>query len=169
MKYRKNQYTEGVTLCGAIITGALIYWGITSFIPYDPVNSWWGLFPLIIGLLFLTGGIVALTNRGKLKRVVLYEFASNPDITIEEVAQNTGITNKDLKAIVLDLKASGELRGKFSSATGQIKNVYVQTESQGSAPDVGASEGKTRYCPNCGTSISKESAMYCSYCGTQLT
>ena len=124
MKYEKNQYTEGVTFCGAIIIGALIYWGITSFIPYDPVNSWWGLFPLVCGIIFLTGGIVALSKRGKLKRMVLYEFASNPDTTIEEVAQKTGITRKDVRAIVLDLKASGELRGKFSSTTGQIKHIF---------------------------------------------
>jgi len=169
LKYEKNQYTEGVTLCGAIITGALIYWGITSFIPYDPINSWWGLFPLVIGIIFLTGGIIALANRGKLKRIVLYEFASNPDTTIEEVAQKTGITRKDVRAIVLDLKASGELRGKFSSTTGKIKHVHVQTEAEKSVTEVKSSKEKARYCPNCGTAISKESAIYCAYCGTHLT
>jgi len=86
MKYEKNQYTEGVTLCGAIITGALFYWGISSFIPYDPVNSWWDLFSLVCGIFFLTRGITALTNRDELKRMALNKFASNSGTTIELVA-----------------------------------------------------------------------------------
>jgi hypothetical protein len=100
VKYKQNQYTEGATICGAIFTGMLIYWGVTSFIPYDPVNSWWGLFPLVFGILFLISGIIALANRGKLKRAVLYEFTSNPNTTIHEVSKSTGITIKDLNFLI---------------------------------------------------------------------
>jgi len=168
VKYKQNQYTEGATICGAIFTGMLIYWGVTSFIPYDPLNSWWGLFPLVIGILFLFSGIIALANRGKLKRAVLYEFASNPNTTIHEVSKSTGITIKDVSAIVLDLKASGELRGKFSSKTGEIKHIHIQPRAQKGILEANTSTEKATYCPSCGTAISKESAVYCAYCGTKI-
>ena len=47
------------------------------------------------------------------------------DATIDDISKNTGITLRDVQAIVLDLKASGLLRGKFSSSTGAMTNVDV--------------------------------------------
>ena len=64
---------------------------------------------------------------------------------------------------VLDLKANGLLRGKFSSSTGQMTHTEVKTKTQTEVPEI-----KVSYCPNCGTAKSKESAVYCSYCGSKL-
>jgi predicted transcriptional regulator len=104
-----------------------------------------------------------LLNRSKLRNAVLYEYEEHPEATIEQISQNTGVTIKDVQAIVLDLKADGLLRGKFSSTTGQMIHVDVMKKSEGQV-----SEGKVAYCPNCGTAKVKESAVFCSYCGSKL-
>jgi len=166
MKYKRNQYSEGVSICSFIIAGILIYWGINDiFVPIwlSTWINWWGLVWLGIATAIIVGQIAALANRSKLRNAVLYEYEEHPEATIEEIRQNTGITVRDVQAIVLDLKGNGSLRGKFSSTTGQMTNVDIIKKPQGEV-----SEGKVVYCPNCGTAKVKESAVFCSYCGTKL-
>ena len=166
MKYKRNQYSEGVSVCSFIIAGILIYWGTNEiFVPlWTSANiNWWGLVWYGIAAAILIGQLAAIANRSKLRNTVLYEYEEHPEATIQEISQNTGITIKDVQAIVLDLKGDGLLRGKFSSTTGQMTHADVIKKPQGEV-----SEGKVVYCPNCGTAKVKESAMFCSYCGTKL-
>jgi hypothetical protein len=149
MKYEKDQYTEGFSICGLIIAGAFFFWGITTLI----AGGWWGLIFIGIGIAISLGLIRAIVNRKKLRNAVKYEFESNPNATIEEISKSTGISKKDVQAIILDLKMSGELRGKFSSKTGQLK---AETET------------KRGFCPSCGAQIEKEGAQFCNYCGADI-
>ena len=160
MKYEKNQYSEGFSVCSLIIAGAFLYWGISSFIPWTNW-SWWGFISTGIGIAILTGQIFAIANRSKLRRVVLAEFNANPQATVDEVSQSTGITRKDINAIILDLKASGQLRAKFNSKTGQMKNMSTPEQEA-------VSEEKSKFCSNCGTPITKDTAQFCAYCGAQV-
>jgi len=166
MKYKRNQYSEGVSICSFIIAGILIYWGINDiFVPiwaFTLIN-WWGLVWFGIAAAIIIGQIAALANKSKLRNAVLYEYEEHPEATIEQIRQNTGISIRDVQAIVLDLKGKGLLRGKFSSTTGQLKHAEIIKKPQGEV-----SEGKVVYCPNCGTAKVKESAIFCSYCGTKL-
>ncbi|TET05706.1 MAG: zinc ribbon domain-containing protein [Promethearchaeota archaeon] len=166
MKYKRNQYSEGVSICSFIIAGILIYWGINDiFVPMwvGTWLNWWGLVWFGIAAAIIIGQIAALANRSKLRNAVLYEYEAHPEATIEQIRQNTGITIRDVQAIVLDLKANGLLRGKFSSTTGQMTHADIIKK-----PQEEVSEGKVVYCPNCGTAKVKESAVFCSYCGTKL-
>lgn len=160
MKYERNQYSEGFSICALIIAGAFFYWGITSFLPWG-IWSWWGFISTGIGLAILIGQIFALTNRSKLRNVVLSEFQVNPEATVEDVSKSTGISRKDIHAIVLDLKASGQLRGKFNTTTGQIKHLSIPKTEE-------ITEEQAKYCSNCGTPITKDAAQFCSYCGAQI-
>jgi hypothetical protein len=161
LKYEKNQYSDGFSICALIIAGAFLYWGITSFIPWN-IWSWWGFISTGIGIAILVSQIYALTNRSKLRNVVLAEFQQNPEATVEEIVNNTRISRKDVYAIILDLKASGQLVGKFSTTTGQIKHLSMPEKEK-------PTETQARYCSNCGTPISKkEAAKYCAYCGAQI-
>ncbi|MFX0134472.1 MAG: hypothetical protein ACFFDN_12605 [Candidatus Hodarchaeota archaeon] len=160
MKYERNQYSEGFSICALIIAGAFLYWGISSFIPWDEW-SWWGFISTGIGIAILVSQIFALTNRSKLRNVVLAEFQENPEGTVDDVSRSTGISRKDINAIILDLKASGQLRGKFNTTTGQIKHLSMQQKEA-------VSEERAKYCSNCGTPITKEAAQYCAYCGAQI-
>jgi len=72
----------------------------------------------------------------------------------------TGISRKDVQAIILDLKASGQFIGKFSTRTGQIKHVSIQK-------DTSSLEKMDKYCHNCGTPLSRELDQYCAYCGAK--
>ena len=159
MKYIRNQFIIagsflwwGITF---IVAGALMWWGITVL-----QWSWSGILVIAIGVLILSSQIVAIANRSKLRRVVLQEFQTTPDASIEDVSMRTGISRNDVRAIILDLKASGQLIGKFSTKTGQIKHVSIQKEPV-------SSEERSKYCHNCGTPISKESTQYCAYCGAK--
>ena len=160
MKYIRNQFIIGCSFLWwgitFIVVGALLWWGITVL-----QWSWTGIFTIAIGVVILSIPIVAIANRSKLRRVVLQEFQTTPDASIEDVSMRTGISRRDVQAIILDLKASGQLIGKFSTKTGQIKQVSIQKEPV-------SSEEERKYCHYCGTPISKESAQYCAYCGAKI-
>jgi len=160
MHYERNEYNEGFSICGLIIAGAFLYWGINNLINW---NFWWwsGFILTAIGISIISSQIYKLTNRSKLRTVVKQEFEQNSNASIEVIASKTGITIKDVRAIVLDLKARGELRGKFSTKTGEAKHVEVTTSNQ---PET---QEKGNYCANCGTPIKNESALYCAYCGAK--
>jgi len=168
MKYEKNQYSEGVSICSLIIAGMFVYWGLNDLVIRPLTESanvgWWGFIWLAIGVSIAVGQVAAWLNRSKLRNAVLYEYESNPTATIEDISQKTGITFRDVQAIVLDLKARGLLRGKFSSTTGEMKHVDVTTAN----PPIETKEDKVSYCPNCGTAKVKGTSVYCSYCGTKL-
>ncbi len=155
MKYEKNMYSEGVSICCLVVAGIFIYGAVSLFISL----SWFGFIPLAIGLAILIGQINRITSREKLRNVVKFEFEQNPNATIEEISEKTNISQKDVQAIILDLKARGELRGKFSSKTGQLK-------SEPSATDTGQGTAIV-YCPNCGTAL-KSGVAYCAYCGSKI-
>ena len=159
MKYMRNQFIIagsflwwGITF---IVAGALLWWGITVL-----QLSWAGIFTIAIGVVILSIPIVARANRSKLRGVVLQEFQTSPDASIKDVGMRTGISRRDVQAIILDLKASGQFIGKFSTKTGQFKHIPIQKEP------VSSEEGR-KYCQYCGTPISKESAQYCAYCGAK--
>jgi len=159
MKYKRNQYSEGASFCGVIIGAGFIWWGISIIYPWYWWN-WWGLIMLGIGLSIIGGEIAALANRSRLRRTVKYEFESNPGASVDSISQSTGITRKDVQAIVLDLKMRGELRGNFSSKTGELKTIPVESPTpQKPAP---------KFCPSCGTTIKKDEAKFCAICGAGL-
>ena len=164
MHYERNEYQEGFSICALIIAGIFLWWGFNILLD-DMANWWWffGFFWILIGLSIMSSQIYKLTNRSKLRNVVKQEFEQNPTISIEMIASNTGITVKDARAIVLDLKARGELRGKFSTKTGEAKHVEV------TAPNQVTSEETGKYCANCGTPVKREgNAVYCAFCGAKL-
>ena len=150
MKYNKNQYSDGSSICAVIIAVGLIYGGITWF------YMWYiSIFLIVGGLSIIISQVRAIANRGNLRRAVKFEYESNPDATIEGISKSLGITQKDVQAITLDLKVRGELRGIFSTTTGTLEVVPA------SAPD----DEKSKFCPHCGTPIREGSALFCAYCG----
>ena len=155
MKNERNQYSEAVNVCSLIIGGALFYLGLNALILrpliWEVQVQWFGFIWLAIGAVSLLVQLAAWVNRDKLRNKVLYEYEVQPTATIEEISKKTGITEKDVTAIVLDLKASGILRGKFSSSTVEMKYVEITTSTPSES-----TEGKVIYCPNCGTAKSKE-------------
>jgi hypothetical protein len=160
MKYIRNQFIIagsfiwwGITLIAA---GALLWWGITVL-----QWSWSGILVIALGVIILSSQIVAIANRSKLRRVVLQEFQTTPNASIEDVSMRSGISIKDVRAIILDLKSSGQFTGRFSTKTGQIKHLSIQK-------DPVSTEERDIYCHNCGTPISKESDLYCAYCGAKV-
>ncbi len=161
MKYEKNQYSERFSICALIIAGAFLYWGINEFIHWGDGSEWWGFILTGIGIAIIISQIFTIANRSKLRNVVLSEFQENPEATIDDISKSTGISAKDIQAIILDLKASGQLRGKFNKITGQITHFSILEKE--SPP-----EQQAKYCSNCGTLTKNEVAKFCSYCGAEM-
>jgi len=166
MKYTRNQYTQGFSICALLIAGMFYYWGIDAFLNgfWQFGVNWMGFLWIGIGSVILASQVAALANRSKLKNVVLQEFEANPNISVEEISANTGISVKDIRAIVLDLKGDGRLRGKFSSKTGEAKEMEVVPKVEDKSVD----QEQGKFCPNCGTPIERETASFCAYCGSKF-
>ncbi len=172
VKYKRNMYTEGVSICCFVVAGAFILFGILGPFPIS-------LIALIIGVAIIIGQIYRLSARSKLRNVVKHEFMINPKTTIKDITNTTGMTEKDVRAIILDLKASGELMGKFSSSTGQLEEAFIadkekrieqkaKVEQQVPANQVKPSKEQiSKYCPGCGTPVTSN-AKFCEFCGTEL-
>ncbi|TFG16238.1 MAG: zinc-ribbon domain-containing protein [Promethearchaeota archaeon] len=167
MKYKKDQYSNSFSICSLIFAGIFIYWGVDAFFDesWKFVFSLWGLFWIGIGVAILSSQIAIIANRSKLKRIVLHEFQSNPNISVEEISANTGISVRDIRAIILDLKAAGKLRGGFSISTGAAESMKTVNVSIADPQNI---EEQATFCPNCGTEIKRENAEYCSYCGAKI-
>ncbi|MHA1457483.1 MAG: hypothetical protein ACTSR5_16165 [Promethearchaeota archaeon] len=153
IKYKRNQYSEGFSICSLIFAGMFFYWSYELLT--KSLLNWLGYLWLGIGIAIVGSQITALVNRSKLRNVVSHEFMVNPNVSVEEISAITGISVKDIRAIILDLKADGRLRGKFSTSTGKAKSMEVIQPKpvQVSEPPV---EGNNLYCPNC------------AYCGSKL-
>ena len=160
MNYKRNQYTEGASICGFIIAGAFIWWGVSGLIPFNGMLDLINLLWIGIGLAIIGGQVAALANRSRLRRTIKYEFESNPNASVDTISQSTGITKKDVQAIILDLKMRGDLRGNFSSKTGELKAIPVESP----VPEKPAAT----FCPHCGTTVKKGEAKYCAVCGAGL-
>ena len=165
MKYEKNSYVEGFSFCSLIIAGAFLYWGFNGV-----KDSLWNLIQIGIGLSILLSQVRAYTNKPKLRNIVLTEFTRNPNISNKEISRNTGISRKDIKAIIIDLKGSGQLRGTFSQTTGKMQLVEIPKQPEKDAKEIEIkSSGDQRFCKECGTEIDKnEESQFCPYCGSKI-
>jgi hypothetical protein len=175
LKYKKNQYTEGFSICALLIAGMFFYWGFNALFE----NGFWrfgvdwiSLLWIGIGSAILISQIAALANRSKLKNVVLHEFEQNPNISVEEISNNTGVSVRDIRAIILDLKGTGKLKGQFSTKTGDAEEMKVSKVKevalvqQKIEPDVQIDQAI--FCPFCGTPIKRSEAAFCAFCGSKL-
>ena len=110
-----------------------------------------------------------IQNKPKLRNVVLSEFTQNPNISIDEISRNTGISFKDIKAIIMDLKGSGQLRGTFSSTTGKMQLAEIKKQPEKPSTVIETTSEDRRFCMECGTEVDKNNdAQFCPYCGSKI-
>jgi hypothetical protein len=157
MKYIRNQFVRTGSIMWwvfMLIIGSAALWGGITVLQW----SWAGIFTIIIGVAILYRLIIATANRDKLRRIVMHEFETSSESTIN---RSTGISRRDVRAIILDLKSSGRFIGQFSTKTGQIQ--YVSSHN-----GLKSLEEEINYCQNCGNPISDESDQFCAYCGAKI-
>ncbi|MFW9946654.1 MAG: zinc-ribbon domain-containing protein [Candidatus Odinarchaeota archaeon] len=166
MKYSQNQYNQGFSICAFIVAGIFFYWGISAFlnIVWHFGFNWMGFVWFGLGAAIVGSQIAALVNRSKLRNIVLQEFHHNPNASVEDISGNTGISIKDVRSIILDLKAEGMLKGQILSSTEEAKSMKVIPKLEKEP----ISQERSRYCSNCGTPIGRENAAFCAYCGSKL-
>ena len=164
MKYVRNQFVR---------TGSLMWWIFMLMMGGGGLGGgiyllqwhWAGISPMIIGVAILYRLILTGVNRDKIRRIVLHEFEKNPESSIRDIMNATGISRRDVRSIILNLKSSGLIvlnrNSHISTETGQLQYLSSQEEQSNL-------EEKIKYCESCGTQISNESDLYCSYCGAKL-
>lgn len=160
MKYIRNQFVRTGSFMWWIfiflIAGALLYWGITIM-----QWSWTGIFIIFIGVAILFRVVITISNRSKIRNIVLHEFEKRPEASIEEISLRTGISKRDVRAIILDMKMSMHSEDKISTILG--KNNYILSQKEQFSL-----QQKNKYCQSCGTPISDNTAQYCTYCGATI-
>lgn len=185
-KYTKNQYSDGFSICGLIIGAIFVYAGISDLFGHGWFGwVWWlGFIWLGIGGSIIFGNFMALYNRDRLKNLVQTEVTRSKTTSVHAIAKATGITEKDVRHILMDLKLEGKLFAHYDKDTGEIKGVHAPVQGHGGTevarpvafphpspaplPEVKSASGKTRrYCPFCGN-LASESAKFCSMCGSEL-
>jgi len=162
MKYKRDLYSKlWLIISGIVIVGFLYQLGLNAFTPGNVIKfqfTWLSILWFVMGGIILIRYLLVIANRSKLRKIVLSEFEIKPNISVEKISVNTGITKEDVSLIILDLKTNGRLGGDFSSSTGEAKSMKVITQEQ----ETGV------YCQYCGTPINSEEATFCGYCGTKL-
>lgn len=164
MKYNPNQYSSGFSVCALLIAGMFFYWGIDALFIHSFWHfgiNWMGFLWLAIGIAILSSQISTIVNRSKLRNVVIEEFKLNPNISIESISSNTGISLRDVRAILLDLKGSGLPINNSSSPREESTKVNQNSE-------VDIAQDKINFCSTCGAPIELEKAVYCAFCGSKL-
>ena len=119
MKYKINQYSEGFSIIGLLIAAGFLWWGISGYFPYT-LDSWWGLIPIGIGVAIILEQIGAKINRGALRRIVRFEYEDNPETSLQEIRNKTGLSIKDIQVIRMDLMRYGERLGNSYALNNQI-------------------------------------------------
>ena len=138
MKYIRNQFVRTGSIMWwvfMLIIGSAALWGGITVMQW----SWAGIFTIIIGVAILYRLIIAAANRDKLRRIIMHEFETSPESTIKDITMNTGISRRDVRAIILDLKSSGRFIGQFSTKTGQIQ--YISSHNE-----LDSLEKEVKYC-----------------------
>jgi len=156
MQYRRKKHHEVFSILGIFFAGILFIWGIYIFLNWS-LTSWGGWVLIILGLLMISYELYAFQNRVSLRNEVILEFEDNPSASLDDIAQNTGISRDNLRDIVLDLRGSGKMRGLFSTESGHFETFPVKE----------AQNIRNKYCPRCGASTTQTS-VYCAYCGSRL-
>lgn len=160
MKYIRNQFVRTGSFMWwifiSLVAGGLLYWGITVM-----QWSWTGIFIIFISVVILFRVAITISNRSKIRNIVLLEFEKRPEVSIEEISLRTGISKRDVRAIILDMKMSMHSEAKISTILG--KNNYILSQKEQFSL-----EQKNKYCQSCGTPISDNTAQYCTYCGATI-
>ncbi|MHA1511387.1 MAG: zinc-ribbon domain-containing protein, partial [Promethearchaeota archaeon] len=74
-----------------------------------------------------------------------------------------------IKAIIMDLKGSGRLRGTFSSTTGKMQLAEIKKQPEKASKVIVTTSEDNRFCKECGTEVDKnDNAQFCPYCGSKI-
>lgn len=156
MRYKRKDLEETSVKIALVIAGALIFYGIYVIIAFSWLNP--GVYISFgIAAAIILYEVWRTRYISKIKEDVFLKFEQNPDASINDIAQTTGLSKENLRDIILDLRGSGRLMGEFSDETGFLETAPVKEKEQ----------DYERYCPHCGAKYRKDNSTYCVYCGNE--
>jgi hypothetical protein len=176
MSRTRNAVTTG-NIWTIAIGVAFLIWGTISLLDHflwarNFPGTYWLLIP---GGVMLVAGIANVINYRYNRERVLAALKSYNQVSINQLADELKLREKDVKEIVVDLRTEGRLKASFDPESGDIMVLEVQGQapvsasvpsiSEASTPSVKAKEG---YCQYCG-SLVKPGDRFCNNCGSAIS
>ena len=186
MIYNRKIISKG-NIFAFIIAGIFITWSIFAFMGmlWNFGTNWVGFIWLGLGFMILLGQIGSISikynQNYEIRKIILWELQHDSNVSLEDVARNTGIPLKDVKDITLILRIKRFLSESYIAKT-RTSSDQLNVERTSAVPVTivqSASSLPTalpartiahppqelpKHCPNCGTATDKDTT-YCPYCG----
>ncbi|MHA1593659.1 MAG: zinc-ribbon domain-containing protein [Candidatus Baldrarchaeia archaeon] len=141
---RLHYHGEYLSEFGAAVM--FLVWGLLSWFADFPGTSW---FVVLAAFLFVDMVRKYYEDR-KIKNLVLNTITTYKTVSLESLARELRIRIKDLRRVILDLRAEGLLKAEFDVNTGILRIIEEQ-----------------RFCPYCGSYV-PPGASFCPKCGSSL-
>ena len=177
--YSKKSYEAPMSIFGTAIVFIIV--GVVSLVfnslQFDFIGlRYWGYWLFIPAFFISIGGFTQIyTNRNfkKAVRVAIMDRNYQGTHKLEDIALEVGIKPKDVLRVLVDLRASGFVKYKFNSQTGEIElgEGVVYKQSDNFVPPPKKIEAplpkKGNYCVYCGQQL-REGAQFCENCGSKI-
>ncbi|MHA1650691.1 MAG: hypothetical protein ACTSYB_10900 [Candidatus Helarchaeota archaeon] len=152
---------------------AIVFFMGIAFIIFAAISqipifmSWigWGIWMLFPGVIMIFISIGLFYQNRQLQRKVLRAITSGDyggRVKLDEIAADYDLSPGDMRRLLTDLRARGELKISFDPKTGEIILPYITIGST-----VQTIPNGIIYCTFCGLQLSKD-AYYCPGCGANL-
>lgn len=140
---------------------SLVIWGILSLrFPLLIPGEFW---PIIVGSIFIIGGLSEIFSGIIIKRKVLKSLTSHKEINIKQLSKEINVDTGDIRYILDDFNKDGTLHTNFDSKSG----VILIFDSEDEKPEIEMDPNKLGFCGYCGAKISN-GIKHCTKCGSPL-
>ena len=189
MNYTKKSNLSGLNIIAFTIATIFFTWSIFAFnnLLWNFGTNWVGFLWLGLSLVIIFSQIGFINARKTSKRV-FHEIMLNPNVSLEEIAYNTGVPLNNVKEVVVDLKFRGILQNSFNPQTGHMENVHLVSSVRKPSPipiavttlsqslihshagheEIEFPRKIPRYCEYCGTELNPGVSKYCENCGQAI-
>ena len=161
---------------------ALAIWGLVCIIVYyytgtDIAGSPW---LLLAGGIMIIAAISSIATYRYNREKVLGALKSYPRISLAELSKELKMNEREVKAIIIDLRTDGQLKASFDTESGDViilevkgQPLVVPVSSSGLPEHEDAISPYPKeyreqgFCQYCGT-LTKPEDMFCNNCGSAL-
>lgn len=180
---KRNAFSSGNIWTIGIGLG-LFLWGLLSLLDH----FFWNIIPgtywlLIPGGILIIAGISNIINYRYNRERILAALKSYNTVSINQLAKELKMQEKDVKEIIVDLRTEGRLKASFDPESGDVMILEVTGQSSFAVTPVSSSglpgheeaisnlksvSSDQGYCQYCGSMV-KPGDRFCNNCGSAIS